>query len=153
MSSAEVPAAVAEYLTAIEGERGDAVRVVFETVAAAMPEGYALVEWRGAPVWEIPLETYPETYNGNPLAYVSLMAQKNYNSLYLMGLYSDPQSNEKFRQAWKDSGLKLNMGKSCLRFTTLADVNLDLLAETIASIPVDRYVATYESNQSRLSPH
>jgi hypothetical protein len=153
MSSAEVPAAIAEYLSAIEGDRGDAVRAVFETVAAAMPEGYELAEWRGAPVWEIPLETFPKTYNGKPLSYVALMAQKNYNSLYLMGLFSDPESSEEFRTAWTESGLKLNMGKSCLRFKTLADVNLALLAETVASITVERYLDTYVRNKERLSPH
>jgi hypothetical protein len=153
MTSSDVPPAITEYLSAIEGDRGEAVRAVFDTVQAAMPEGYELAEWRGAPVWEIPLATFPKTYNGNPLSYVALMAQKNYNSLYLMGLFSDPQSSDEFREAWTGSGLKLNMGKSCLRFKTLADVNLDLIAETVASITVERYLDTYVRNKERLSPH
>ena len=151
MSSPEVPAAVAEYLSSIEGERGDAVRAVFETVNNAMPDGYELTDFRGAPLWQVPLSTVPKTYNGDPLSYISLMAQKNYNSLYLMGLYSDPESNEAFRAAWIDSGLKLNMGKSCLRFKTLADVNLDVLADSVSAMTLDKFLDVYERNQQRLS--
>lgn len=151
MSSPEVPTDVAEYLTSIEGDRGEAVRQVFDTVNAAMPEGYELVSFRGAPLWQVPLATVPKTYNGQPLSYISLMAQKNYNSLYLMGLYSDPESNDAFREAWTASGLKLNMGKSCLRFKTLADVNLDLLSHAVSDITLDKFLATYERNEQHLS--
>lgn len=151
MSSPEVPTDVTEYLTSIEGERGDAVRQVFETVNAAMPEGYELVSFRGAPLWQVPLSTVPKTYNGQPLSYISLMAQKNYNSLYLMGLYSDPESNDAFRDAWTDSGLKLNMGKSCLRFKTLDDVNLELISDAVSDMTLDKFLAVYERNEQHLT--
>jgi hypothetical protein len=36
------------------------------------------------------------------------------------------------------------MGKSCLRFRTLGDVDLDLIAETVAAFPVERFLATYQ---------
>lgn len=151
MSSPEVPTDVAEYLASLEGERGDAARRVFDTVNAAMPEGYELVGFRGAPLWQVPLSVVPKTYNGQPLSYISLMAQKNYNSLYLMGLYSDPESNDAFRTAWTDSGLKLNMGKSCLRFKTLADVNLDIIADAVSTMTLDKFLAVYERNEQHLT--
>ena len=151
MSSPEVPTDVAEYLTTLEGERGDAVRQVFDTVNAAMPDGFELVSFRGTPLWQVPLSTVPKTYNGQPLSYISLMAQKNYNSLYLMGLYSDPDRNDAFHAAWADSGLKLNMGKSCLRFKTLADVNLDLIADAVSTMTLDKFIAVYERNDRHLT--
>jgi hypothetical protein len=36
------------------------------------------------------------------------------------------------------------MGKSCLRFRRLEDVDLGILADTIASTPVERFLETYE---------
>ena len=52
-----------------------------------IPKGYAeFMNW-GVINWGIPLEEFPDTYNKQPLCYVALGAQKNYNSLYLMGLY------------------------------------------------------------------
>jgi len=40
------------------------------------------------------------------------------------------------------------MGKSCLRFRTVADVDLGIISRTIASTPVDRFVAIYERSRS-----
>jgi len=148
MSDQPVPSDVAEYLASLEGERGDAVRAVFETVHRAMPEGYELISFRGAPLWTIPLSTYPTTYNKQPLSNVSIIAQKNYNSLYLMGLYSDSVEDAEFRREWAETGLKLDMGKSCLRFRTVADVDLEIISRTIASTPVDRFIAIYERSRS-----
>lgn len=133
-----IPEEVSRYLAAVGGERGESLRAVFEAVHGAMPEGYELESFRGAPSWVVPLSTFSPTYNGDPLSYVALMAQKNYNSLYLMGLYRDGDAVREFREAWLATGLKLDMGKSCLRFRTLEDVDLGLLRDAIASFPVER---------------
>lgn len=44
----------------------------------------------------VPLEDYPETYNGQPLGIVGLAAQKNYNSLYLMAVHGNPDIEKWF---------------------------------------------------------
>ncbi|TFD80227.1 DUF1801 domain-containing protein [Cryobacterium psychrophilum] len=109
-----------------------------------MPRGYELGMPHGMPGWVIPLSTYPKTYNGQPLSYVSLAAQKNYHSLYLMALYGNPAADAAFRAEWAATGLKLNMGKSCLRFKTLADIDLDIVTRSVASLSVEDFLATYE---------
>jgi len=144
MTTSGIPAEVSEYLAGLEGARGDATRAVFDVVAKAMPRGYRLgIQW-GMPGWVVPLERYPNTYNGQPLAYVSIAAQKKYTSLYLMCLYSDSTEDAEFRTAWAAGGRTLNMGKSCLRFTRLDDVDLDLVAQVVAAHPVDEFIDTYE---------
>ncbi len=92
----------------------------------------------------MPLERYPDTYNGQPLGYVALAAQKRHFSLYLMGLYSDSQQDRDFRARWTATGRKLDMGKSCLRFRRLDDLDLDLVAAVVAAMPVETFLATYE---------
>ncbi len=144
MTTTPVPAEVEDYFFDLQPEQRAVLYPVIDAVRDAMPPGYVLGMHWGMPGWTIPLETFPNTYNGQPLAYVSLAAQKNYNSLYLMGLYGDPAADAAFRAEWAASGRKLNMGKSCLRFKTLADVDLAIIARTVASIPVDRYLATYQ---------
>ncbi len=139
-----MPQEVEAYFDALDSDRRAVVLPVFETVRAAMPEGYRLgMQWR-MPGWVVPLERFPDTYNKQPLAYVSLAAQKNYNSLYLMAIYSDTDEDRRFRAAWADGGRKLDMGKSCLRFRTLSDVDLDVVAQTVAAFPVERFLAIYE---------
>ncbi|MEP6999737.1 MAG: hypothetical protein ABI969_04625 [bacterium] len=51
--------------------------------------------------YSIPLSRYPETYSGNPLCYVGLPAQKNYNATYLMGVYGDDGNAKQFKDARK----------------------------------------------------
>jgi hypothetical protein len=144
MSTQTVPDDIRHYLDDVAGERGDALRAVFDVVHAAVPDGYELgVHW-GMPTWVIPLETYPITYNKQPLSYVALAAQKQYNSLYLMVSAEEEQA---FREAWEATGRSLNMGKSCLRFRTREDVALELIADTVASTPVEQYIATYERSR------
>jgi hypothetical protein len=144
MSTAAVPSDVEAYFEGLDESRRTVVGPVFDTVLTAMPEGYRLgMQWR-MPGWVVPLERYPDTYNKQPLAYVSLAAQKNYNSLYLMAIYSDTDEERRFREAWARGGRTLDMGKSCLRFRTLAEVDLELIAETVAAFPVERFLETYE---------
>jgi hypothetical protein len=144
VSTAPVPAEVEHYFADLEPSQRAVLYPVIDAVRDAMPEGYRLGMHWGMPGWVIPLETYPNTYNGQPLAYVSLPAHKNYNSLYLMALYGNPDADAAFRAEWAATGRTLNMGKSCLRFTTLADIDLGIIARTVASVPVARFLATYE---------
>ncbi|MFF2050005.1 DUF1801 domain-containing protein [Leifsonia sp. NPDC058194] len=144
MRAEPLPAEVVDYLEALPSKRREVYQPVFDTVAEAMPDGYRLgVQWR-MPGWVVPLETFPDTYNGQPLAYVSLGAQKNYTSLYLMALSSDSAEERGFRREWASSGRRLDMGKSCVRFRSLADVDLPLVAKTVAAFPVARFVSIYE---------
>lgn len=143
MSTEPVPPEVEDYFADLETNQRTVLYPVIDTVRDAMPAGYRLGMYGGMPGWAVPLETLPNTYNGQPLLYLSLAARKNYNSLYLMGLYGDPEAAAAFRSAWAATGRTLNMGKSCLRFRTLDDVDLELIAQTVASVPVDRFIAAY----------
>jgi hypothetical protein len=143
-SSEPAPATVSEYLDRLPPERREVVRAVHDVVAAAMPDGYSEGVAFGMITWCIPLERYPETYNGQPLGYVALAAQKRHYALYLMGLYSDSDEAASFRERWEASGRRLDMGKSCLRFRRLEDLHLDLLAEVVAGTSVPDYVERYE---------
>jgi hypothetical protein len=99
--------------------------------------------------WEVPLEVYPDTYNGQPLVYAGLAAQKNHTALYLNCVYATEARTERLRAAWAASGKKLDMGKSCLRFKRPEDVAEDVLARTIRSIPVDHFLAEQERGRAR----
>jgi len=121
-------------------ERRKQVARVRAVVRKHAPKGLVEVMSYGMIGWVVPLKKYPDTYNGEPLMYVGLAAQKNYLSLYLMCVYADGESEENFRARWRGAK-KLNMGKSCVRFTSADDLDLDLIAETIESFTVDEYVA------------
>jgi len=145
MKNADVPADVRAYLDTAEGERGEALRMVFDTVQAAMPAGYELELAWGMPTWVVPLATLPDTYNGKALVYVSLAAQKRYNALYLMTVAGADEDG--FRERWEATGRTLDMGKSCLRFRSLDDVDLGILHDTVSAVAVEEYVEKYRSSR------
>ena len=74
-----------------------------------------------------------------------LAAQKNYNSLYLMAIYSDTEEDRRFRaRPGRVVVERSTWARAACRFRTLADVDLDLVAETVAAFPVERFLETYE---------
>jgi uncharacterized protein YdhG (YjbR/CyaY superfamily) len=137
-------ATVEEYLAGLPDARREIVSRVRDTVNAHLPEGYVeQIDW-GMISWVVPLEEYPDTYNGKPLVYAALASQKNHLSVYLMGLYSDGPEESWFREQYAERGLRLDMGKSCVRFKSLDELPLDVLGGAIEKIPVGEYIARYE---------
>ena len=86
-----------------------------------MPAGYAESMAYGMIGWAVPLARYPNTYNGQPLGYVALAAQKNYFALYLTCAYQDAAEEAWLADAFARSGKKLDKGKSCVRFRRLEE--------------------------------
>jgi hypothetical protein len=135
---------VQAYLDELPPEKRRVVARLRDLILDKLPDGYQESMTWGMISYEIPLDDYPETYNGKPLAYMALAAQKRYFALYLMGVYSDPAQEKRLRQGFERAGKKLDMGKSCLRFRTLDDLPLDVIGEITASMPPDQLIAHYE---------
>jgi uncharacterized protein YdhG (YjbR/CyaY superfamily) len=131
---------VAEYLRSLPDDRRAAISAVRKVMKDAMPSGYAEVMDWGAITYEVPLAAEPKTYNGKPLMYAALASQKNHMAIYMCSLSCLPGAEANFRAAWKAKGRKLDMGKSCLRFKKLEDLDLDLIAKTIAAVPMADFV-------------
>ena len=136
---------VAEYLDSLPADRKEALETVREVVLRNLPAGYQEGMQYGMISYFIPLERYPVTYNKQPLSYVALAAQKNYLALYLMCVYGSPDVRAWFEAEYRKSGKRLDMGKSCLRFKRADDLPLDLIGRVVATTPVDKYIAQYES--------
>jgi Domain of unknown function (DU1801) len=149
MSTTDIPTEVASYFAGLDSAKRDTIYPVFEALTESIPEGYQLGMHWGMPTWVVPLDTFPDTYNKQPLAFVGLAAQKNYNSLYLMFLYSDSEDEKAFRSEWATTGLALDMGKSCLRFRSPADLDVGIISRAVRAAPVARFLATYQRIQSR----
>ena len=138
-----------DYIAELPPERRDLVSRIRELVNSNLPDGYVeRMNW-GMISWEVPLERYPDTYNGQPLVYAALAGQKNHTALYLNCVYASEERTERLKQAWAAAGKKLDMGKSCLRFKREDQVAEDVLAETVRSIPLDAFIADYEAIRAR----
>jgi len=66
-----------------------------------------------------------------------------------MGPYGDPSLLAELKKGYRSAGLKLDMGKSCLRFKGLEAIALDVVAGVIARVPVATYVARYQATRRK----
>ena len=133
------------YLDELPADRRKEIAKVRSVVKKNLPKGYCESMGFGMICYVIPLARYPDTYNKQPLGTAALAAQKNYNALYLMGAYADPKRRKQLEDAFKKSGKKIDMGKSCLRFRKADDLPLDAIGDIIASTPPEKMIAMYEA--------
>ena len=141
------PTTVKEYLDSLPEDRRKAIRKVRTAVNKGLPKGYKEGVQYGMIGWFVPHRIYPDGYHCDPkqpVPFASLASQKNHMALYLMCIYGDEKHRKWFEREWKKTGLKLDMGKSCVRFKKIEDLPLDLITEAVARVPVDAYLAEYE---------
>jgi hypothetical protein len=147
------PAALLDQLcSGLTGDRAAALRHAHALIRSALPSGYEEVVTGKMISWVVPLATYPMTYNKQPLPLASLAAQKNHNALYLMDPYLSAERAAAFERAYAASGKKLDMGKSCLRFRSIAELDEAAIRNAIAAVPVAKFIADYEASRSGSAP-
>lgn len=136
---------VQQYLSELPEERRKAIATLRARIKRALPRGFVETMQYGMLSYVVPLERYPDTYNKQPLTVLSLASQKQYMSLYLLGLYGSPQLRARFERGYARSGKRLDMGKSCLRFKQLDDLALELVIEAVSKVGVDDLIAMAEA--------
>jgi hypothetical protein len=148
MTSSPSPA-IMEFLAAQPPERRRELGRVRETILRNLPRGYEEALAGKILAYQVPLAAYPDTYNGHPLWYIGLAAQKHYLSLYLMCAYGSPEHLRRLKDGFKAAGKKPDMGKSCIRFKSADDLPLDIIGELVASIPMKRWIAFAKAVRKR----
>ncbi|MDA1142033.1 MAG: DUF1801 domain-containing protein [Planctomycetota bacterium] len=136
---------VEEYLKELPQDRREVVSTVRDVIVRNLPKGFQETMNWGMISYEVPLEIYPDTYNGQPLAYASLAAQKNHFALYLMCVYGSSKNEAWLKEEFEKAGKKLDMGKSCVRFRKLEDLPLKAIGKLIAGTSVKKFIAGYEA--------
>jgi uncharacterized protein YdhG (YjbR/CyaY superfamily) len=131
---------IEQYLSELPEDRRAAIDAVRRTILENLPEGYEEAMNWGMITYQIPLETCPDTYNGQPLMYAGLASQKNHMAVYMTGIYMDEKAREEFETAYRATGKRFDVGKSCVRFRKLDDLPLPLIGESIALMGAEEFV-------------
>jgi len=138
-----------EYLAELTDDRREAIAAVRAVVLEHLPEGYEEAMAWGMIAYQVPLDVYPDTYNGKPLLYAALANQKRHMAVYLTAIYMDDASREEFERDYAATGKRMDLGKSCVRFRRLDDLPLDLIGRAIARMPVAEFVARVKEAHAR----
>jgi len=140
-----------EYILDLPEERQDIVQKIREVILENIPEGYEEVIQYKMLGYVVPHKIYPNGYHcdpNQPLPFINLASQKNYISLYHMGLYADEEMLNWFTSEYKERcKYKLDMGKSCIRFKRMNDIPYDLIGELVSKMTVGDWIDLYENNK------
>jgi hypothetical protein len=149
---------VAQYLEALPADRRAAMAALRAVIRANLGPGYEEGMQYGMIGYYVPHSIFPSGYHCDPkqpLPFAGLASQKGHMSLYLGcvhggdGAGGEAPEAEWFRQAWLETGKKLDMGKGCVRFKKLEDVPLELVGELIRRVPSQLYIARYTAERAR----
>jgi hypothetical protein len=141
-----------EYINQLPEDRKAVIRKIRTTILKNLPKGFSEVMSYGMLGYVVPHSLYPHGYHVNPklpLGFINVASQKNYISIYHMGLYNGPLL-EWFKGKWKSAtSKKLDMGKCCIRFKKPEDVPMDLIGELASRITPQQWIEIYEKQINR----
>ncbi|WP_247236751.1 DUF1801 domain-containing protein [Telluribacter sp. SYSU D00476] len=140
---------IEDYLDQLPTERKEAVLRIRETILANLPAGYEEALSYGTIGYVVPHSLYPAGYHCDPklpLPFMSLASQKNYVALYHMGLYANPELLNWFIEEYpRHSSVRLDMGKSCIRFKKVDAIPYALIGKLAGKMSTDQWISLYES--------
>ena len=139
---------VQEYLSDLPNDRLEAIEAVRDVILDNLPEGFEETMNWGMITYQVPLDRYPDTYNKQPLMLAAIASQKNHMAVYLTGVHASDESRGEFLAAYKETGKRIDMGKSCVRFRKLDDLPVELVGAAIAEYSVDDFIDLTEKARS-----
>lgn len=139
---------VKEYLEDLPEDRRKDLTELVNLVRKHLPKGYEEVMAWGMVGYQVPMSVSGPTYNNQPIGPVAIAAQKHHISLYLLSIYASKELTLEFRERWLASGKKLDMGKSCIRFKTLEQADLETIKWAVSLLRPKEFVDMYRDSRS-----
>lgn len=137
---------VEQYLSELPEDRRRAITAVRKVILDNLDQDYEEGMQYGMIGYYVPHSIYPAGYHCDPhqpLPFAGLASQKNHLAVYMMCQYGSSDHQKWFAEAWKKTGKKLDMGKSCIRFKKLEDLALEVIGEAIRRVPAKKFIAIW----------
>lgn len=138
-----------EYIAALPEDRKNAMTELRKVIFKNLPEGFKEEMSYGMIGYVVPHSIYPSGYHCNtklPLPFMNIASQKNFIAVYHMGIYADEKLMDWFLKEYpKYSTLKLDMGKSCIRFKKIDQIPYALIGTLASKMTVKNWIALYET--------
>tara|TARA_R110001583_G_scaffold16155_1_gene65615 strand:+ start:18274 stop:18804 length:531 start_codon:yes stop_codon:yes gene_type:complete len=138
-----------QYIKQIPEERQAAFTKLRNTILKNLPQGFEECMSYGMIGYVVPHSLYPSGYHCDtklPLPFMNIASQKNFVAFYHMGIYANQELKEWFVSEYpKHCNLKLDMGKSCLRFKKVDQIPFELIGELLTKMSVQEWIELYES--------
>ncbi len=139
---------IEQYLDELPEDRKEGMRKLRDIINANIPEGFEERMSYGMIGWVIPHSRYPAGYHCDPklpLPFMNIASQKNFIAVYNMCVYGDKSLHDWFVKEYAaHSKLKLDMGKSCMRFKKPDQIPFDLIGKLASKVTVADWIGVYE---------
>ena len=139
---------VQQYIDQLEGTRKPEFLELRKIIVENLPKGFEETIGYGMIGYVVPHSIYPAGYHCTPklpLPFLNLVMRKDIITFYHMGLYSDEKLLVWFKDEYsKFTSLKLDMGKSCVRFKKSGDIPYALIGALLQKVSVEDWVLIYE---------
>ncbi|MBS1720698.1 MAG: DUF1801 domain-containing protein [Armatimonadetes bacterium] len=139
---------VADVFEAKFPERLEDLRALHATIVAHMPRQLEVSASGGMINYVVPFSVYPKGYHcskNTRLSAISLAANKGGFSLHMFCMYVDGQDSTWLSDELAKRGIKLDMGKACIRFKKLDQMPLDVLGALLERIDLPKFIELYDS--------
>lgn len=125
---------ITNYIESLPLDRREIIKQVHKKICFVTPELKVKLWqqklWGGYDVTIIGYGEYTHTYSSGREVHwflIGLASQKNYISLYINAV----EKGKYLPEIYKNKLGKVKIGKSCINFKTLADINLDTVVEMV----------------------
>ncbi len=144
---------VQQYIEQLEGTRKPEFLELRTVIIENLPKGFEECISYGMIGYVVPHSIYPAGYHCTPklpLPFLNLVMRKDIITFYHMGLYSDEKLLNWFKDEYsKFTKLKLDMGKSCVRFKKSSAIPYALIGELMQKVSVEEWITRYEEKHKR----
>ena len=144
---------IKDYINSLASDRKTTITQLINVIEQNIPKGFEKVMNYGMPSFVIPHSIYPKGYHVTPdlpLPFIGIASQKNHIGFYHMGLYADSKLLDWFISEYpKYCKLKLDMGKSCIRFKNISEIPYELIGILTSKMTVKDWIDIYEKNIKR----
>lgn len=138
-----------EYIESLPEDRKAAIQELRKVILKNLPKGFKEEMNYGMLGYVVPHSKYPKGYHCDPkqaLPFMSIASQKNFVAIYHMGIYADANLLKWFTQEYAARvKVKLDMGKSCIRFKKPEHIPYQLIGELSKKVTVQQWIDKYES--------
>ncbi len=137
------------YLENLPQDRLEAIQKLRTVFKKHLPKGFEEEMSYGMIGYVVPHSIFPAGYHCNPklpLPFITMASQKQFIAIYHMGMYMDKTLLDWFvKEHAKASPIKLDMGKSCIRYKKPDQIPFDLIGELATKMSTEQWINCYTS--------
>ncbi|MEJ7586016.1 MAG: DUF1801 domain-containing protein [Ferruginibacter sp.] len=140
---------VEKYINELPPEHQEAINKLRKEILKNIPKGFKEEISYGMIGYVVPHSLYPPGYHCDPklpLSFMNIASQKNFISVYHMGMYADKNLLDWFVKEFdRQASVKLDMGKSCIRFKKIELIPNKLIGQLAGKMTVTDWITLYET--------